>query len=125
MRPLDHSPHAWARLRVDVNCALRRGAWYRVVRLSRDRAVLQVTRDRVPVERRLVQTVFQPPNRWSVVPRPADATDLPPRQWGQRYAVCPGCQGRAPISDFPPDMRCPHCRGLFAIAWDEQYLRKS
>lgn len=124
MPPLDRSPHAWARLRLDVTCALRRGAWYRVVRLTRDQAVLQVTRARVPVERRLIQTVFQQPSRWSVVPRPADAIALPPPQWGERYAVCPGCHSRAPLSAFPPAMRCPHCRGLFPIAWDERYLKQ-
>src|SRR6266536_5503073 len=47
MPPLEHAPHVWARLRVDTNCALRRGAWYRVLRLTRDQAVLQVTRERV------------------------------------------------------------------------------
>jgi hypothetical protein len=124
MRSLERSPNAWARLRVDVNCALRRGAWYRVVRLTRDQAVLQVTHERVPVERRLLQTVFQQPNEWSVVPRPAESGDLPPRHWGQRYAVCPGCHARAPLSDFPLEMRCPSCRGVFAIAWDEGYLKQ-
>jgi hypothetical protein len=110
-------------LRVDVNCALRSGAWYRVIRLTRDQAVLQVTRQHVPVGRRLLQTIFQPPTHWTVVPRPEDAANLP-AQWGARYAVCPACQARAPLSDFPPDMRCPHCRGVFAIAWDERYLKR-
>jgi hypothetical protein len=123
MPPLEHAPHAWARLRVDTNCALRRGAWYRVLRLTRDQAVLQVTREPVPVERRLVQTVFQPPTRWSVVPRPQDAARVP-EQWGTRYAVCPACHGRAPLNDFPREMRCPHCRGTFEIAWDEHYLKR-
>lgn len=123
MRPTEHSPHAWARLRVDVNCALRRGAWYRVVRLTRDRAVLDVTDERVPVARRLVQTVYQEPRRWTVVPLPRDAVNVP-AEWGTRYTVCPACQARAPIADFPPEMACPQCRGVFAIAWDEHYLKR-
>jgi hypothetical protein len=110
-------------LRVNVNCGLRRGAWYPVVRLAKDRAVLEVTDDRVPVPRRLLQTVFSRPFHWSIVPLPEDAVNVP-SDWGTRYAVCPACQGRAPISGFSLELACPHCRGVFAVAWDERYLRR-
>jgi hypothetical protein len=123
MRPTEDSPHIWARLRVDVNCALRRGAWYRVLRITRDKAILDVIRDRVPVARKLLQTTFAPPSRWTIVPVPEDASKVPPG-WGNRYAVCPACHTRQPIKDFQSDMRCPHCQGLFAIAWDEHYLKR-
>ena len=33
-------PGQWARLNADQSCGLRRGAWYRVVRLTPDEAVL-------------------------------------------------------------------------------------
>jgi hypothetical protein len=122
MTPVERSPDAWARLRVDANCALRRGAWYRVVHLSRDRAVLDDTREQVRVARRLVETVFQAPTRWTVVPLPRDAVNVP-AEWGNRYAVCPACYARAPIVDFALELRCPKCRGVFGIAWDERYLR--
>ena len=122
-RSLEHAPQAWARLRVDVNCALRRGAWYRAVRLTRDNVTLDVCRERVPVPRRLLQTLFAPPARWSVVPRPPDAINLP-ADWGSRYAVCPACQGRAPLSGFPYELPCPRCRGVFAVGWDERYLKR-
>jgi len=122
-RSLEHQPRAWARLRVDVNCALRRGAWYRVVRLTRDKLVLAVTDEQVPVPRRLLKTVFAQPSRWTVVSRPSDAVNLP-SDWGTRYAVCPACQGRAPISGFSLELACPHCRGVFAVAWDERYLKR-
>jgi hypothetical protein len=122
-RSVEHSPRAWARLRVDINCALRRGAWYRVVRFARDQVVLDVMRERVTHRRRLFQTTFAKPIRWTVVPRPADAIHTP-KDWGARYLVCPACQGRAPVSGFPLDRSCPSCHGVFAIAWDEHYLRK-
>lgn len=122
MQPTDVSPHIWARLRVDVNCALRRGAWYRVLRLTRDQAILDGMRGRARVARRLLQTAFEPPSRWTVVPRPRDAVNLPP-EW-TRYAVCPACHERAAITDFSPDMRCPKCRGVYGIAWDEHYLKR-
>jgi hypothetical protein len=60
-----------------VNCALRRGAWYRAVRLTRENVLLEVMREQVPVPRRLVKTTFAQPARWSVVPRPADAVNFP------------------------------------------------
>ncbi len=32
--------------------------------------------------------------------------------------------GRAPISGYPHDLPCPHCRGVFIVAWDEHYLKR-
>ena len=39
----------WARLESDVNCRLRRGAWYRVAGLTSAEATLDVNREQVPV----------------------------------------------------------------------------
>ncbi|HVH68873.1 MAG TPA: hypothetical protein VM716_13475 [Gemmatimonadales bacterium] len=108
---------------MDVNCALRRGAWYRVLSLTPNKVVLDVIRDRVPVARRWLQTSFEPPSRWTIVSLPEDAVSVPP-EWGNRYAVCPVCHTRAPIKDFQPTMGCPHCNGVFGLAWDEQYLKR-
>jgi hypothetical protein len=119
-----HQPHSrWARLRVDVNCGLRRGAWYPVVRFGKSRAILDVTDDRVPVARDRLQITFTQPLQWSIVPLPADAVNVP-SEWGGRYIVCPACQARAPLSGHPMDLPCPHCGGVFRIAWDEHYLRR-
>src|SRR5881296_3498813 len=97
----DTLPGAWARLKQDVNCGLRRGAWYRVVGLTPEEAVLQVPRrERVRVPRRFLQTLFVRPRHWTVVPRLA----------------------QAPITGYSIDMRCPKCNGLFGIAWEERYL---
>jgi len=124
MRPSPHDPPSrWARLRVDVNCGLRRGAWYPVVRLAKDRVVLEVTDDRVPVPRRLLQTVFSRPVQWSIVPLPEDAVNVP-SDWGTRYVVCPACHARASLSGHPMDITCARCSGAFQVAWDEHYLRK-
>jgi hypothetical protein len=123
MPATEPSPHIWARLRVDVNCALRRGAWYRVIQLTKDTATVDAIRDRVSVARRLLHTAFEPPSRWTIVPLPKDAMRVPP-EWGDRYAVCPACHTRRQIKEFPLDLRCPHCRGLYGIAWDERYLKR-
>src|SRR5205823_12195830 len=88
----------WGRLQVDVNCALRRGAWYRVAGLAALEAVLDVNRRPLKVPHYLVQVVSRPPTRWSVVPRPAGAGQLP-AEWGPQYGVCPSCRERAARSE--------------------------
>src|SRR2546430_2286704 len=122
MRPSPHdAPSRWARLRVNVTCGLRRGAWYPVVRLAKDRAVLEVTDDRRPMPRRPLQTVFSRPVHWSIVPLPEGAVDVP-SDWGTRYVRCPACQARAARSGHTPELPCPHCRQTFQVAWAEYYL---
>ena len=41
----------WARVRGDVNCNVRRGAWYEVVRLNPEEVVLDVNQRTVSVAR--------------------------------------------------------------------------
>src|SRR5438105_3286395 len=98
----------WARLESDVNCRLRRGAWYRVAGLTSAEATLDVNREQVPVPRTSVKIVTTPPQYWTVVPRPRDARSLP-ALWGDKYAVCPGCRNRAQLKGAPHTMRCPRC----------------
>ena len=92
------APHQWARLQSDVNVKLRRGAWYRILRLGAQDAVVEVNRQPVPVSRQLLQIVTTPPVRWTVVPAPRRTTRFPPT-WGERYAVCPSCRDRAPLDE--------------------------
>src|SRR5256712_9829500 len=120
-RPVQELPVAWARLRVDVNCGLRRGGWYRVVQVTGVEAVLEVTPEPVPVPRRLIETVFRRPFRWSIVPRPRDARNVPSGR-GDRYVMCPVCSARAPMKGHPADLACPKCHGGFGFAGDERYL---
>jgi hypothetical protein len=93
-----------------------------VLSVTRNKAVLEVSRDVLTVARRLVQMVFSRPFSWSVVPRPEGAAKLP-AEWGTRYAVCPVCRTRAPLAGQPINLRCPRCQGLFRVAWEERYLR--
>ena len=110
----------WARLQTDVNVKLRRGAWYRILRLGPQEAVLEVNRNPLTVSRTLLQIVQAPPTRWTVVSAPSNALRLP-SSWGERYAVCPGCRGRSPLEGRPNNLRCARCNGLFDIAWNEPY----
>ena len=85
----------WARVRADVNCHVRRGAWYEVLRLTPDEAILNVSPERiVSVNRGSLQIVPVRPRRWSIVPRPRDAVDIP-LSWGSRYAVVEDPDGNA------------------------------
>jgi hypothetical protein len=111
----------WARLRTDVNVKLRRGAWYRILKLGAQEAVLDVNRQAVPVARTLLQIVQEPPQRWTVVPAPRNAVRFP-SSWGPRYAVCPACRSRSPLQGEPSTLRCTRCNGLFDVAWNEPYL---
>jgi hypothetical protein len=112
----------YARLQTDVPCKLRRGAWYRVLRLAAVEAVLDVARRELAVPRAYLQIVPTPPQRWTVVPVPPDALRVP-ASWGQKYGVCPNCRTRASVLGQPPRLRCERCNGLFDVAWDESYLQ--
>ena len=116
-------PQQWARLQTDVNVKLRRGAWYRILKLGPLEAVVEVNRRPLTVARTLLQIVQAPPTRWTIVAAPRNSTRVP-SSWGERYAVCPGCRDRAPLVDRPTSMRCQRCNGLFDVAWDEHYLEK-
>ena len=109
----------WARVMGDSNCSVRRGAWYQVLRLTQDAAVLEVGQRSVSVPRALVQVAPVRPKRWSVVQRPYDAVDLP-IAWGSRYAVCPSCRARMRLEPEQPTLRCRGCGGVFPVAWDER-----
>jgi hypothetical protein len=107
----------WARLQADVQCGLRRGAWYRVLRLGAREAILDVHRTPRPVDRALLEFSPTPPTRWSVVLDPRSQAALP--DFPTEYAVCPNCRTRATMMGQPSILRCPRCNGLFEVVWEE------
>ena len=106
----------WARLRADASVPLRRGAWYRVLRLTPSDAVLDVNQRPINVPLPVLQIAPRPPAVWEVVPRPVNAKSLPP-SWGSRYAVCPKCLHRSSLPRGPVAMRCAGCGGVFDVGW--------
>ena len=108
----------WGRLQADIDCHLRRGAWYRVTKLASLEAVLDVNRKPVSVPQYLLQVVSTPPARWTVVPTPRHVVRL----WGVRYAVCPSCRDRAQLEGRPQRMACVRCKLEFEVDWEEAYL---
>ena len=107
----------WARIRPEEGGHLRRGAWYRVVRLTALEAVLDVNGTPTTFPRPALEILPTRPTRWTVVPRPPRSTRLP-AAWGARYGVCPNCRERARIDEHVTSMRCPKCNGHFDIGWD-------
>lgn len=108
----------WARLKGDVKCALRQGAWYRILKLAPMEVVVDVKGKPVAVPRGQLQLSSEPALYWSVVPSPKQSPRYP-TTWGSRYAVCPNCRDRAPLEGHPTSMRCHRCNGFFEIAWNE------
>jgi hypothetical protein len=102
----------------DINCRVRRGAWYQVVQLTTDVAVLRSGQRSVSVPRELLHIALGRPRRWSVVRRPYDAVDVP-RNWGARYGVCPACTHRMPLDYDQMEARCDRCGVTGPIAWRE------
>src|SRR5207244_1605150 len=83
----------WARLKADVKCALRKGAWYRILKLTSTEVVLDVRGKPLSVARGQVQLSSEPALRWSVVPSPKHTARFA-ASWGARYAVSPNCRDR-------------------------------
>ena len=108
----------WARLKADVKSPLRRGAWYRILKLTPTDAILDVRGKPVSVRRGDLQLSPTPALRWSVVTSPKNSPRFP-TSWGPRYAVCPNCRERARLVGEPAGMRCHRCNGFFEIAWSD------
>ena len=62
--PVQELQLAWARLRVEADVGLRRGAWYRVTRFTPSEVFLDVQRFPVGVPRRFLEVVLGRPLRW-------------------------------------------------------------
>lgn len=108
----------WARLQAAVQTPLRRGAWYRILKLTASEAVVDVKGTPVTLARGELQLASEPAGRWSVVPAPHGAPRFP-TSWGSLYAVCPNCRDRAKLEGRPAAMRCRRCNGYFEVGWTD------
>lgn len=110
----------WARLQADLNCNLRRGAWYRLIKTDGLAALVDVRGKPVPVVRAFLQMSNSPPRKWTVVRRPRSVPHALPI--GPHYAVCPACRDRVSLHGRPSRMLCGRCAVEYAVDWDEGYL---
>ncbi len=120
----------WARLwfaakREDEGeASLRNGAWYPVLSSGVNRAVLEVSGQRVAVPQDLVEVRDKRPDRFTVVyrtyddPNPARGTRA---DAGRRYGVCPKCATRIPfrMGIIPSRTTCHKCKHEGIVAWWE------
>lgn len=111
----------WGRLQLDMDCKLRRGAWYRVVDVNGMHAVVDVNQRELPVPSYALEVVTTPPKRWTVVSAPQHARV--PREYAPRYLVCPNCRERAPLRGRVRHLECPRCRQTHEVDWSEEYLK--
>jgi len=106
----------WARLRPSEAGHLRRGAWYRVIRLTPVEAVLDVNG---------TLTAFPRPTL-EILPTPPTAGRSCRDRHAPRGCRSPGARGTAsvPIAANGPPRRqgdqhaVPKCNGFFDIGWD-------
>jgi len=115
----------WARVSVDVDFGLRRGAWYRVVAMTPETVVLDVHGQAIEAPRVAIEVVDSLPFQWAVVPRPRNASFMIPASWGDHYGVCPHCAYRAPLFGAPAVLQCPGCGLTFVVGWEERYLGRN
>jgi hypothetical protein len=110
----------WARVGPSGAHTLRRGAWYPVVRISSTNiVVLDVNRHNVPVDRRLLEIRYHPPERWSIVRcEPRDIQRVG-RLFPLTYGVCPTCRHRQAFDAGLTDLACDRCHAVAGLAWDE------
>ncbi len=111
----------WARLSQDVDCGLRRGAWYRTASVTSTEVLLFVGGKQRSFSRETMEITAEQPSRWTVVVGLSNSRTIPAR-WSRGYTVCPGCRMRQLPLGRPRVLRCERCNGLFDVAWDEGYL---
>jgi hypothetical protein len=110
----------WARVGPGGAHTLRRGAWYPVVRISSSNiVVLDVNRRNMPVDKRLLEIRYHPPERWTVVRTEQRIAQRVGRDIPLTYAVCPSCRHRQVFEPGHSELVCERCHQAAALAWDE------
>lgn len=110
----------WARVGPAGAHTLRRGAWYPVVNISSSNiVVLDVNRQNIPVDKRLLEIRYHPPERWSIVRCEPRIMERLGRVIPLTYAVCPFCRHRQAFEANQRELTCDRCRNAAGLAWDE------
>jgi hypothetical protein len=81
---------------------LRRAAWYGVLSLGPDAAVVGARHEPVIVPRAYLEIVNTRPTTWTMVVE-------------ERYAVCPNCAHRVAVGLTREPMSCGRCDGVFGF----------
>ena len=120
LTPTKLQAKGWARVGPSGAHTLRRGAWYPVVRISSSNiVVLDVNRKNVPVDKRLLEIRYQPPEGWTVVQCEARMQQRVGRLFPLTYAVCPSCRNRQAFATPSTELTCERCRTTAPLAPEE------
>src|SRR2546426_854113 len=103
----------WARLQEDVDCKMRRGAWYRVTQVTGLNAIVEVNRQPLAVPSYAIEIVATPPRCWTVVPLPRRASRLAAER-RPPAGRSPDRRPRPPHRPPPPATRTPHSPAALA-----------
>jgi hypothetical protein len=91
-----------------------------VVRISSSNiVVLDVNRRNMPVDKRLLEIRYHPPERWTIVRCEERIAQRVGKEIPLVYAVCPKCRHRQVFERDRNDMACGRCRHVSALGWDE------
>jgi hypothetical protein len=91
-----------------------------VVRISSSNiVVLDVNRRNVPVDKRLLEIRYHPPERWTIVKTEPRVMQRIGRPIPLTYAVCPACRHRQTFDADKRALTCDRCHKQAQIAWDE------
>ncbi len=118
--PTRLQPKGWARVGPAGAHTLRRGAWYPVVRISSSNiVVLDVNRQNIPCDRRLLEIRYHPPERWTIVRCEPRMIERVGRVFPLTYAVCPACRHRQAFAAQTQDLTCDRCHNVAPLSWEE------
>ena len=110
----------WARVGPSGAHTLRRGAWYPVVRISSSNiVVLDVNRKNVPVDKRLLEIRYHPPEGWTVVQCEPRMLQRVGRLFPLTYAVCPKCRNRQAFEAQKSELTCDRCKSTAPLTWEK------
>ena len=114
----------WARLCKDVNCGLRRGAWYRATSFTPSEVEVRVNGGHRTVPLRHMEITSNRPTRWTLVANGGNGGNGGNGRalsafWTRGYAVCPHCSHRQLLAGYPRAMRCDECDQRFTVDWDD------
>jgi tRNA(Ile2) C34 agmatinyltransferase TiaS len=91
-----------------------------VVRISSSNiVVLDVNRRNVPVDKRLLEIRYRPPEHWTVVQCEPRVLQRVGRVFPLTYAVCPSCRNRQAFEAGKSELTCDRCRNTAPLTLPE------
>ena len=81
--------------------------------------MLDVNRQNIPCDRRLLEIRYHPPERWTIVRCEPRMIERVGRVFPLTYAVCPACRHRQAFAAQTSELTCDRCHTIAPLSWDE------